>query len=213
MSYRTQEILRMIIPGLYLIAMMLILFLVGNGWNKIPTKEQNTIIDVLKGASNVVVLLLPFLGFVAGYVIECLMSFFERLLYKCGLKRPSKVVLEGCKMYFLNNLKDIKKELNVRDVFNNKQAGEAFQKAKQTIQRQEVETFHDSSIMARNILGSQIILVIYTAIYVGPLSKKLGIMLVLLVILSLYWYHKNCIYVKYVLSEYYKTINKKNKLN
>ena len=106
-------------------------------------------------------------------------------------------------------IKDIKKELNVRDVFNNKKAGEAFQKAKQTIQRQEVETFHDSSIMARNILGSQIILVIYPAIYVGPLSKKLGIMLVLLVILSLYWYHKNCIYVKYVLSEYYKTINKK----
>lgn len=116
-------------------------------------------------------------------------------------------------MYFLNNIKDIKKELNVREIYNNKEAGKAFQKAKQTIQRQEVEMFHDSSIMARNILGSQIILVIYTAIYVGPLSKKLGIMLVLLVILSLYWYHKNCIYVKYVLSEYYKTINKKNKLN
>ena len=209
MSYRTQEILRMIIPGLYLIAMMLILFIVGGGWNKIATKDQNTIIDVLKGASNVVVLLLPFIGFVAGYIIECIMSFFERLLYKCGLNRPSKVVLVGCKMYFLNNLKDIKKQLNVREIYNNKEASKAFQKAKQTIQKQEVETFHDSSILARNIMRSQIILVIYTAIYIGPLSKKLGIMLVLLVILGLYWYHKNCIYVKYVLSEYYKTINKK----
>ena len=70
MSYRIQEILRMIIPGLYLIAMVLILFLIGGGWGRIATPGQNTIIDLLKGASNVVVLLLPFLGFIVGYIIE-----------------------------------------------------------------------------------------------------------------------------------------------
>ena len=50
MSYRTQEILRMIIPGLYLIAMLLILLLIGGEWNVINDTDKKTIIDVLKGA-------------------------------------------------------------------------------------------------------------------------------------------------------------------
>ena len=49
MSYRTQEILRMIIPGLYLIVMLLIIFLYRGGWDKIVIQEQNTIIEVMKG--------------------------------------------------------------------------------------------------------------------------------------------------------------------
>ena len=43
MSYRTQEILRMIIPGLYLIAMLLILLLIGGEWNVINDTDKKTI--------------------------------------------------------------------------------------------------------------------------------------------------------------------------
>ena len=144
MSYRTQEILRMIIPGLYLIAMLLILLLIGGEWNVINDTNKKTIIDVLKGASNVVVLLLPFLGFVAGYMIECIMSFGERLLYAMGIRRPSKVVLSSSKLYVLGNLETIKKELGIEGEITNKKAGEALQKAKQKIERQTVEMFHDT---------------------------------------------------------------------
>ena len=136
MSYRTQEILRMIIPGLYLIAMLLILILIGGEWNVINDTDKKTIIDVLKGASNVVVLLLPFLGFVAGYLIECIMSFGERLLYIIGMRRPSKVVLIGSNLYILGNLSDIRKELAIEGKITNSKAGEALQKAKQKIERQ-----------------------------------------------------------------------------
>ena len=108
MSYRTQEILRMIIPGLYLIAMLLILILIGGEWNVINDTDKKTIVDVLKGASNVVVLLLPFLGFVAGYLIECIMSFGERLLYIIGMRRPSKVVLIGSNLYILGHYCPVK---------------------------------------------------------------------------------------------------------
>lgn len=209
MSYRTQEILRMIIPGLYLIAMLLILFLISGGWNDIQEKDQSAIIDVLKGASNVVVLLLPFLGFVAGYLIECIMSFGERLLYFIGLRRPSMLVLSGSKMYVLGNLKAIKNELGIEDKITNKIAGEALQKAKQEISRQAIEMFHDTSIMARNIMGSQLLLTVFAALYSGLLSGEFYVMLVMLLILSVYWYHKNCVYVKYVLSEYGKAIPKK----
>lgn len=206
MSYRTQEILRMIIPGLYLIAMVLIIFLIGGGWDKIAIQEQNTIIEVLKGASNVVVLLLPFLGFVVGYIIECLMSIFERLLYCIRVPRPSKVVLKGCDMYVLDNINDIRKKLGLKGAITNDKAGKALQRAKLAIQRQSVETFHDSSILARNIMGSQLILVIFTVFNNGPCSFEFWAMLIMFVMLSAYWYHKNCIYVKYVLSEYGKTI-------
>lgn len=206
MSYRTQEILRMIIPGLYLIAMLLIIFLAGGGWNEIDSNDRLTIIDVLKGASNVVVLLLPFLGFVAGYVIECIMALGERLLYGLGLRRPSKVVLMGSKMYVLGNLEIIKKGLGLGKTITNREAGKALQTAKQSIQRQTVEMFHDTSIMARNIMGSQLLLVAFTVVYSEPFSIEFWGMVVMLLILSVYWYHRNCIYVKYVLSEYGKTI-------
>ena len=206
MSYRMQEILRMIIPGLYLIAMLLILFLISGGWNEIQEKDQSTILDVLKGASNVVVLLLPFLGFVAGYLIECIMSFGERLLYFVGLRRPSKVVLKDSKLYVLGNLADIRKELAMEGKITNSKAGEALQKAKQKIERQTVEMFHDTSIMARNIMGSQLILTVFAACYIGLLSGEFFGMLGMLFVLSIYWYHRNCIYVKYVLSEFGKTI-------
>jgi hypothetical protein len=206
MSYRTQEILRMIIPGLYLIAMLLIIFLAGGGWNEIDSNDQLTIIDVLKGASNVVVLLLPFLGFVAGYVIECIMAFGERLLYVVGVRRPSKVVLMNSKIYVVSNLENIKKELAIDGTITNVKAGNALQKAKQTIERQKVEMFHDTSIMARNIMGSQFLLVVFTAFYSGLFSMEFWGMTVMLLILGIYWYHRNCIYAKYVLSEYSKTL-------
>lgn len=207
MSYRTQEILRMIIPGLYLIAMLLILILIGGEWNVINDADKETIIDVLKGASNVVVLLLPFLGFVAGYLIECVMSFGERLLYDViGIRRPSKVLLSGSKLYILVNLETIKKELRIEGKITNKKAGEALQKAKQKIERQTVEMFHDTSIMARNIMGSQLILTAFAACNCGLLTREFYGMLVMLLILSVYWYHRNCIYVKYVLSEFGKTV-------
>lgn len=206
MSYRTQEILRMIIPGLYLIAMLLIIFLIGGGWNEIAPNDQTTVIDVLKGASNVVVVLLPFIGFVAGYVIECIMALCERLLYSIGVRRPSKVVLGGSKMYVLSNLENTKKTLGIEGKLNNGKAGEALQKAKQRIERSSVEMFHDASIMARNIMGSQFVLSVFTLFYCGFLSWEFCGIFVMLLILSVYWYHRNCIYVKYVLSEYGKTL-------
>lgn len=213
MSYRTQEILRMIIPGLYLIAMLLILFLISGGWNEIKEKDQGSIIDVLKGASNVVVLLLPFLGFVAGYLIECIMSFGERLLYFVGMRRPSKVVLSASKLYILDNLEAIKKELGIEGKITNKKAGETLQKAKQKIDRQAVDVFHDTSIMARNIMGSQLILAVFAVCYRGLLSGEVFGMLVMLFVLGVYWYHRNCIYVKYVFSEYGKMITEQESKN
>ena len=154
MSYKTQEMLKMIIPGLYLIAMLLTVFLTGGGWNEIVKENQNSIIEVLKAASNVAVLLLPFVGYVAGYVIECIMALIERLLYVIGVRRPSKVILMDSKMYVLYNLVNIKKKLEINGTITNAEAGRALQKAKQAIERQKVEMFYVTSIMARNIMGS-----------------------------------------------------------
>lgn len=206
MSYKTQEMLKMIIPGLYLIAMLLTVFLTGGGWNEIVKENQNSIIEVLKAASNVAVLLLPFVGYVAGYVIECIMALIERLLYVIGVRRPSKVILMDSKMYVLYNLVNIKKKLEINGTITNAEAGRALQKAKQAIERQKVEMFYVTSIMARNIMGSQLIVTVFAAYYRGLFSSVFCGMAMILLILSIYWYHRNCIYAKYVFSEYGMTI-------
>ena len=214
MSYRTQEIIRMIIPGLYLIAMLLILLLIGGGWSEIQKNDMDTVIDVLKGASNVVVLLLPFVGFVVGYMIECLMSFGERLLYTIGVRRPSKVVLMGSKLYALSNLDDIKKNLRLKKI-TNAETSKALKQAKQAIDLQKVEIFHDTSVMGRNIMGSQVVLAVFASINRGLLSWESFAMLVMLLVLGIYWYHRNCIYVQYVFSEYGRmiTVQESKKVN
>ena len=185
--------------------MLLILLLIGGGWSEIQKNDMDTVIDVLKGASNVVVLLLPFVGFVVGYMIECLMSFGERLLYTIGVRRPSKVVLMGSKLYALSNLDDIKKNLRLKKI-TNAETSKALKQAKQAIDLQKVEIFHDTSVMGRNIMGSQVVLAVFASINRGLLSWESFAMLVMLLVLGIYWYHRNCIYVQYVFSEYGRMI-------
>ena len=66
MNYRFQDIMKMIIPGLYLMAMILVL----------EISRSDFVIDIskLKDLSAIVVLLIPFVGFVVGYFVECIVS-------------------------------------------------------------------------------------------------------------------------------------------
>ena len=115
-------------------------------------------------------------------------------------------------MYFLDNIYDIRKKLDLKGAITNDKAGKALQIAKLAIQRQNVETFHDSSILARNIMGSQLMLTIYTTYDNVWVPCEFWAMLFLFLILSAYWYHKNCIYAKYVLNEYGKTLKQSHKI-
>ena len=61
MNYRLQDIMKMIIPGLYLMALVL-------GY-EILYSDFDIDTSKLKDLSAIVVLLIPFVGFVSGYFV------------------------------------------------------------------------------------------------------------------------------------------------
>lgn len=203
MNYRFQEILRYCIPGLYLIAMVAFLTIdsiIGN-----PLTINKEVLDICKTFSSVIVLLLPFVGFALGYIIECVMAIFERLLYRIGFPRPSFIVLRNITyLYQLHNVEDIKTKIGIQQKCSNKEARDAFQKAKQLTERTKYEHFYISSIMARNILGAQLMSGL-GLIKLEPISRFTVIIFIALSFLfMLSWYHRNCVYAKNVFAEYSK---------
>ena len=83
---------RYITPGLYLIAMLILL-----SGGIAPDSYLKPLAMVPDG---VLVVLVPFVGFVVGYILEGLMVFIERIFYKIGVKSPEQKILHGTTMYY-----------------------------------------------------------------------------------------------------------------
>lgn len=202
MNYRMQDIMKLIIPGLYVLA-----FFVGR-----ELLSPNSIIDVsrVKDFTSIILLLIPFVGFVVGYFLECLMSAIEHLFYYFGCRRPSKTILDGGiqGVYTLSAKEKILAEHKVSEKITNKKANEILQIAKQSINRDIVEVFRLNSMLARNIYGGQIIITILYA-FISPCFYKdsyfYGLLIISLLFL-MFWIHQMHVYVKYVLAEYGKTL-------
>lgn len=195
---RIQELFRYITPGLYLLALVLIAnfeALCGN----------DKLRDTIAKFSSIIILLLPFVGFVIGYFIECLMAWIERLLYWFGIPRPSKVVLNGkCSLYVVDN--DILKRVNKGSTVKNKDANKYQQIAKQMVGGKEVVLrYYYQSIMARHILGAQLLASIYYFCFKDRWTwTLLGCCVVIIALLIFFWYHQTCVYMKYLMAEYGK---------
>ena len=103
MNYRLQDLIKLIIPGLYVVAFVV-------GW-QLLFSNNTTNISKIKDYTSIIVLLIPFVGFIVGYFVECAMSALEHLFYLLGGRRPSKTIL--CKglwsLYFLNSVNKIAK--------------------------------------------------------------------------------------------------------
>lgn len=200
---RIQEMFRFVTPGLYLLALVLLINF------KAISKDS---IDAISKCSAIIVLLVPFVGFVVGYFIECLMTIVERLLYLLHVPRPSKVVLNGkCRIYYLD-LSLRKRIIDGKDKVNNKEANKLRQNVKQKVGKNEtVEKFYYQSIMARHILGAQVLASLYYLAVAGGWSWcHLGWAIGIIVLLTIFWYHQNCVYMKYLFAEYGKLMDSKN---
>ncbi|WP_418213836.1 hypothetical protein [Bacteroides difficilis] len=201
MTYRLQEILRMVIPGLYLIILLFVTLTFNGviGLDKVQT--------FIKDCAAVIVLLLPFVGFVVGYIIECLLASLEHGWYFFGGRRPSKTILTGCKLYPLADIDTIKIDKKLANDVTNKACGKVLQTAKQKIDRSEVESFQYTSILTRNLFGSQLLFTIFITFVLDKIGRAWLITSLFLDLLFLiYWIHHNHIYVKYVLAEYIKIL-------
>ena len=203
MNYRLQDIMKMIIPGLYLMALVLGYELLCSDFD-IDTAK-------LKDLSAIVVLLIPFVGFVVGYFVECITAGLEHGWYVLGGRRPSKNILEGSSIYPVADIEKIKTKHQISNgSITNDKANEALQAAKQSIPNKEVvEPYRNNAALARNIFGAQFIFTVLLAVLLDTFYTEVYWYLSLVVLLAFlgYWVHHNHVYVKYVLAEYAKSLS------
>lgn len=203
MNYRLQDLMKLIIPGLYVVAFVV-------GWQLLFS--NNTIdISKIKDVTSIVVLLIPFVGFIVGYFVECVMSALEHIFYLFGGRRPSKTILSNglWSLYVINSANKIRATHNISGSISNAKANKILQIAKQNINSEKVEVFRLNSMLARNIFGGQLFLTILYG-FASDYFYKDGyfyISLAVSLLFFLYWFHHTHIYVKYVLAEYEKTLN------
>ena len=199
----------MIIPGLYFITLCLG---VSVDLEIIRIDEATPFFKLLTSTfANVIVILLPFLGYIVGYIINICSSFMERFVYRRNiLKRPSQIVLGFNEDYRLKDVSIILEHYGINEV-NEQTAHKAFLLAKEEIsQSDRINTHLEQSIFARNIAGAQLVftLVALVAIFFGGLYSLISFIIsLLLFLLCLYnWRRQSCVYAKYIFSELEKEI-------
>lgn len=209
MIYKISDILRMIIPGLYFITLCLG---IGIDLAIVEINELGLFFKLLTSTfANVIVILLPFLGYIVGYIINICSSFMERFVYRRNiLKRPSQIVLEFNEDYRLKDVAKLLERYQISEV-NNQTAHKAFLLAKEEIsQSDRINTHLEQSTFARNIAGVQLVftLVALIAIFFGGLYSLISFIIsLLLCLICLYnWRRQSCVYAKYVFSELEKEI-------
>ena len=213
-----QGTLRFITPGLYLLILLLFIF-----WGDLQKSQE--IIDFISKNNTLLVIVVPFVGFVLGYLIEGIMVWLERGAYKLGISSPERKVLNGTTKYY--HLKDDLREtvLNTdpekysvfKTGWNTKKNEVAYlymQEAKQTIGDNSVaERYLNHSIMARHILGAQIIASICFLVRAALLNEwswlLFSVGLFLFLVTLFYYYHLSCDYMDYLFAEYGKELQKK----
>lgn len=211
MTYRFQEILRLVVPGLYV---LFLCFCLVVNTSLIELTTTSTLYKMLTSTfSNAIAIMLPFLGFVVGYIINTIGSLCERASYKREwIKRPSAVILDGNSKYQVESLGNIKKELKIDEV-TNATANKAFQKAKEVIYtsgNESIGIFYAQSILARNLACGQILITIFSAVAMLKNCDKAFLWVVASIVLSsilLYnWRRQTCVYAKYVFADYGKSV-------
>ena len=209
MTYKFSDILRMIIPGLYFITLCL-----GTSVDLeiIRIDEATPFFKLLTSTfANVIVILLPFLGYIVGYIINICSSYMERLVYRSNiLKRPSQIVLGFNEDYRLKDVSKILAHYGINEV-NEQTAHKAFLLAKEEItQSDRINTHFEQSTFARNIAGVQLLftLIAFASMFIGGLYSLISFVIsaVLCVICLYNWRRQSCVYAKYVFSELEKNM-------
>lgn len=209
MTYKFSDILRMIIPSLYFITLCL-----GTSVDLeiMRIDEATPFFKLLTSTfANVIVILLPFLGYIVGYIINICTSYIERVVYRIKkLKRPSQIVLGFNEDYRLKDVSKILAHYGINEV-NEQTAHKAFLLAKEEItQSDRINTHFEQSTFARNIAGVQLLytLIAFVSMFFAGLYSLISFVIsaVLCVICLYNWRRQSCVYAKYVFSELEKNL-------
>lgn len=214
MNYKFQDILKIVIPGLYLaFAISVVIYMTDSDGQYVP----NELLNMLKTPfANAIAVFLPFGGYIIGYLLNVVASGLERFAYeKEWLKRPSLHVLQKWdKEYYVKDSECIFKTLGFTKTFSSENTRLAFRKAKMSIKWNDViDNFYLQSIIARNILMAHIIVIIACAVVlIIDASCAMGVTMIILALIAwclfLNWRRRSFLYVERVFAEVTNDENK-----
>ena len=214
MNYKFQDILKIVIPGLYLaFAISVVIYMTDSDGQYVPTE----LLNMLKTPfANAIAVFLPFGGYIIGYLLNVIASGFERYLYeKEWLKRPSLHVLQKWdKEYYIKDCDYIFKTLGFTNTFSSENTRLAFRKAKMSIKWNDVmDNFYLQSIIARNILVAHLVVTVACAVVlIINLSWTMCVTMIILALITrclfLNWRRRSFLYVERVFAELTNVENK-----
>ena len=214
MNYKFQDILKIVIPGLYLaFAISVVIYMTDSDGQYVPTE----LLNMLKTPfANAIAVFLPFGGYIIGYLLNVIASGFERYLYeKEWLKRPSLHVLQKWeKGYYVKDCDYIFKTLGFTNTFSSENTRLAFRKAKMSIKWNDVmDNFYLQSIIARNILVAHLVVTVACAVVlIINLSWTMCVTMIILALITrclfLNWRRRSFLYVERVFAEVTNVENK-----
>lgn len=211
MNYRFQEIMKMVVPGFLLI---IFISLFNSAYQIELYGEIGKVSKSIKPIPDtIMVVVLPFVAFLVGYIVNMLASFGERYSYKWKIiDRPSHKLLKKETLFTKEQRKKLVGLINHPDEYNicREQAGHIFKKVKEIHKKShDVDEFYYQSIMARNILGAYTIGLFYGVITVivkditfGEYGWLWGVSVFLWICLYLQWGRNNKTYARRLISEY-----------
>lgn len=214
MNYKFQDILKIVIPGLYLaFAISVVIYMTDSDGQYVP----NELLNMLKTPfANAIAVFLPFGGYIIGYLLNVVASGLERFAYeKEWLKRPSLHVLQKWdKEYYVKDCDYIFKTLGFTNTFSSENTRLAFRKAKMSIKWNDVmDNFYLQSIIARNILVAHLVVTVACAVVlIINLSWTMCVTMIILALITrclfLNWRRRSFLYVERVFAEVTNVENK-----
>lgn len=212
--------MKMVVPGFLLI---IIIVLFNSAYNIELYGQVGKVAKSIKSIPNtVLVVVLPFVAFIIGYLVNMVASFCERYSYKWKiLDRPSHKLLKNETMFTKEQRQKLISLIGHKDEYNicREQAGLIFKKVKEICKRShDVDEFYYQSVMARNILGAYGIGIFYGVIMMfrknlvfSDYSWLWLLSIVLLFCLFKQWVRNNKTYARRLLSEYLSSGNNGNR--
>lgn len=198
MTYRWQEIIKILIPGFYLLFGIGISVLINhNAFDK-------GIVEIIGKLSAILLVLLFFAAFVVGYINEIISGGLEYLMYHWGIPRPSRLILNNSftRFHIVRN-SDLRNKLGLQGngFVDNGKSAKALTQAKQSINMDGCQEFYYQSVLSRNLFFVHLFTSTIMFCIIGWLWWLLLFAISVSLLLCWQWWKMNLVYVKKIFTD------------
>lgn len=201
MTYRWQEIIKILIPGFYLLCGIGFSYLINH------SAFDKEIVETIGKLSALLLVLLLFAVFIVGYINEIISGGLEYFMYHWGIPRPSRLVLNNSFTRFqIVRNSDLRNKLRLQSEgsVDNVKSANALAQAKQSINMEVCQEFYYQFVLSRNLFFAHLFTSIIMFFILGW-SCWLWLFAVSVgLLLCWQWWKMNLVYVKKIFTEYLK---------